>query len=91
LRDIDFAILVHSLRLLDNLEEGAGNTSGPPELWAAIIGGICVGGTSLDPVTFLATTVADVAGWWRLVRDCCLLGEKWSVVDTLTIVMLVLC
>jgi hypothetical protein len=28
--------------------------------------------------------VADVTGWWRLVRDCCLLREKWTVVDTLT-------
>jgi len=91
LRDINLAVLVNSLWLLDDLEEGARNASGAPELWTAIICRISVGGTSLNPVTFLATTVADVAGWWRLVRDCCLLGEKWSVVDTLTIVMLVLC
>jgi len=40
-------------------------------------------------VTLLATTVADVAWWWRLVRDCGLFGEEWAVVDTLTVMLLV--
>jgi hypothetical protein len=89
LGDVDLAILVHGFRLLDDLEEGARNTSGPPELRATIIGGIRVCGTSLDPVTLLATAVADVAGWWRLVRDCCLLGEEWAAVDALAAKLLV--
>lgn len=89
MRDVNLAIFVNRLRLLNNFEEGAGNTSGPPELRATIIGGIGVGGTSLDPVTLLATTVADVAWWWRLVRDCGLLGEEWAVVDTLAVMLLV--
>jgi hypothetical protein len=84
LGDINFAILIYGLRLLNNLEEGARDTSGPPELWTAIVVWISVGRACLNPVTFLATAMADVAGWWRLVRDCCLLREKWTVVDTLT-------
>jgi len=39
-------------------------------------------------VAFLATTVADVAGRWRLVGDCRLLREKWAVVDALAKMML---
>jgi hypothetical protein len=89
LRDIDLAVLVNSLWLLDDLEEGARNASGAPELWTAIICRISIGGTSLNPVTFLTTTVADVARRWRLVWDCCLLGKEWTVVDTFTIMPLV--
>jgi hypothetical protein len=83
LRDVDLAILVHSLWLLDDLEERARNTSGAPELWATIVVWVGVGRTRLNPVAFFATTVADVAGWWRLVRDCRLLGEERTVVDAL--------
>jgi hypothetical protein len=89
LRNIDLAILVHSLWLFDDLEERARDTSGSPELGAAVVIRVGVGRACLNPVTFLATTVADVAGRRRLVRDCRLLREEWAVVDSLTDMMLV--
>lgn len=87
MRDINLAILVHGLRLFDDLEKRARDSSGPPKLRAAVIGRISIGGTRLNPVTFLATSVADVSRRWRLVRDCCLLGEERAVVDTFAIML----
>ena len=90
LRDVNLAVLVHSLRLLDNFEEGARNASGSPEFGATIVVRVGVGRACLNPVTFLAAAVANVAGRRRLVWDCSLLGEEWTVVDTLTVMLLVL-
>jgi hypothetical protein len=91
LRDINFAILIHGLWLLNDFEEGAGNTSGAPELRAAIIVWIGVCRTRLNPVTLLSTAVANVTGRRRLVWDCRLLGEEWAVVDTLAILLSACC
>lgn len=86
LRDINLAILIDSLGFVDDFQERARNTSGSPEFRATIIVRISVRGTCLNPVAFLATAVADVARWRRLIRDCRLLREERSVVNTLTII-----